>query len=230
MEYDMFAAEGSKTVDVQKSFITGVYLWMAFALGVTGITAMFAVSTNIFEFIFSIPFAPIILGVAELALVAVLSAKINSLSAVAATLMFLIYSTLTGLSLSVIFLVYTGTSIATIFFVSAGMFALMSAFGFATKADLTKMGSILMMVLIGIIIASVVNFFLGSAPLYFIISFVSVIVFAGLTVYDAQKLKAISVSGDFDTARKQSVIGALSLYLDFINLFLSMLRLFGSRK
>jgi FtsH-binding integral membrane protein len=231
MDYGIGTAQ-QRAVDAQRSFINGVYLWMAAALAITGITAYFTVNSNIFAFIFSNRFGPIVLLVAELGIVFFISARINSISAGTATLLFFIYSTLNGLTLSVILFVYTASSIASVFFISAGMFAGMCVVGFTTKTDLTKMGNILIMALWGIIIASVANFFLKSSGLEWILSFVCVIVFAGLTVRDAQKLKEIAASGEsgFEIRRKQSIIGALALYLDFINMFLALLRLFGSRK
>ncbi|GMO26606.1 MAG: Bax inhibitor-1/YccA family protein [Termitinemataceae bacterium] len=229
MDSDVFAAQGCKAVDTQRSFITGVYLWMGAALAITGITAYLTLSTGVYELVFTSRFAPIVLVLAELGVVMFLSARINSLSAFAATLLFLVYSTLNGVTFSVIFLVYTSTSIATVFFITAGMFAGMSVFGFITKADLTKMRSILGMALWGIIIASVVNLFLRSSGFNWLLSFITVIVFSGLTVYDAQKLTKIAASSDYNMQRKQSIIGALNLYLDFINMFLAMLRIFGRR-
>ncbi|MDR2841634.1 MAG: Bax inhibitor-1/YccA family protein [Spirochaetaceae bacterium] len=220
----------TRSLDMQKRFITGTYLWMAAALSITGITAVFCVNTNIFAYIFSSWLAVVVLVVAEFGLVWFISARINSLSASTASLLFFVYSTLNGLTMSIIFVVYTQESIAAVFFISAGMFAGMCALGFITKTDLTKMGNILIMALWGIIISSLVNLFLHSSGLQWLVSFVSVIVFSGLAAWDAQKLKNISVSSSGELRTKASIIGALALYLDFINLFLALLNLFGRRK
>lgn len=160
-----------------------------------------------------------------------ISAGINRFRASSATLMFFIYSALNGVTLSVIFLVYAHSSIANTFFVTAGMFAIMSVYGYTTRTDLTSWGNFLFMGLIGIILASVVNIFLGSQSLDWIISCLGVIIFVGLTAYDTQSIKAMAHGGfaDAETEQKAAVIGALRLYLDFINLFLMLLRLFGRR-
>ena len=173
-----------------------------------------------------------VLMVVELALVFGLALLINRIPATLAILMFLVYSFFTGLTLSVIFLVYTIESIGLTFFVAAAMFGIMSVYGYVTKADLTKMGQILFMALIGIILASLANFFLKSGPLDYIISIIGVIVFTGLTAYDTQKIRETNVIGNEGTEEdtKESVMGALRLYLDFINLFLSLLRLMGKKR
>jgi FtsH-binding integral membrane protein len=161
-----------------------------------------------------------------------ISAGIRTMSLTTAAAVFLLYSVMNGLLFSSIFIVYTGESIALTFFITAGTFAAMSIYGYTTKADLSKIGSIAIMALIGILIASLVNYFLESETLYWIISYVGVAVFVALVAYDTQKLKDMAIYGfDGETAaRKMSIFGALTLYLDFINLFLFLLRLFGSRR
>lgn len=172
-----------------------------------------------------------VVALAPLAFVLVLSFGINKLSVGTAQLVFWAFAAVMGLSLSSIFLVYTGASIAKVFFITAAMFGAMSLWGYTTKRDLTGMGAFLMMGLIGIIIASIVNFFFNSGALAFGISIVGVLVFVGLTAYDTQKIKeSYSESHGADVLAKGAIMGALSLYLDFINLFLMLLRLFGNRE
>jgi FtsH-binding integral membrane protein len=212
------------------TFFNVVYAWMAAGLGLTAVVAWY-VSTreDIQRMVFNLP---VLIGliVVELALVWVISAAVHRLSATTATALFMLYSALNGLTLSFVFLRYTGASIGTTFVVTAGMFAAMSVFGMVTKRDLTAWGSLLFMALIGIIIASVVNIFLRSPILYWAVTYVGVIVFVGLTAYDTQKLKEIAVAtaGDSRMAARLAITGALSLYLDFINLFLYMLRILGA--
>jgi FtsH-binding integral membrane protein len=168
----------------------------------------------------------------ELGLVWFVTARIDSLSGVTATFLFLLYSVLNGLTFSVIFLVYTASSIGSTFFVTAATFGVMSIYGYTTKRDLTSLGNLMFMALIGLIIASVVNIFLGSEMLYWITTYAGVLIFVGLTAYDTQKIKQMA-STDFGTSenvQKGALMGALRLYLDFINLFLFLLRLFGRRK
>jgi FtsH-binding integral membrane protein len=176
--------------------------------------------------------ALIILFIAQIALVVAISAAIRKINATVATGMFLLYSALNGLLLSVIFVVYTHASIAGAFVVTAGMFAAMSLYGFVTKTDLSRFGPLLFMALIGLIIASVVNIFWASSTLYWIVTYAGVLIFVGLTAYDTQKLKMIAVqtANDPAMAARLSVYGALTLYLDFINLFLFMLRIMGNRR
>ena len=217
----------------QASFITKVYGWMAVALLLTGFVAMFTAATPaMIELIFGnrIVFYGLIIG--ELALVWFLSSKAMEMSANVVTGSFLFYSAVNGLTLAAIFLIYTAGSIASTFFVTAGTFAATSAYGYFTKTDLTKMGNLLFMALIGIIIASVVNFFLQSTMLYWIVTYVGVIVFVGLTAYDTQKIKEMNIIGNegTDEDRKEAILGALILYLDFINLFLYLLRILGNRR
>ena len=170
--------------------------------------------------------------IAQIALVIWLSARLVKMSMTSATLLFILYSALMGVTMSSIFMLYTTASIATVFFITAGTFLVMSLIGYFTRIDLTRIGSILVMALIGLIIASVVNIFLGNEILYWVISYVGVLIFVGLTAYDTQKIKEMVVEyGSVDEmGHKLALFGALSLYLDFINLFLYLLRIFGDRK
>ncbi len=217
----------------QRSFITKVYGWMTLALILTGFTAYFTASTPaLWKIVFGnrIIFYGLMIG--ELILVVTLSAAIKKLSANAATAMFIVYAIATGLTLSFVFLAYTGSSIALTFFVTAGTFAVMSAYGYYTKKDLTSWGSLLFMGLIGIIIASVANFFLQSDTISWVITYIGIAVFTGLIAYDTQKIKEMNIIGNegTDEDRKEAIMGALALYLDFINLFLKLLRLLGKRR
>ena len=210
-----------------------VYLWMTLALVITGFTAYYVASSE--TLITAIVTNQIIfwaLVIGELALVIGLSAAINKLSLTTATLMFVLYSVINGATLSFIFLVYTYSSITNVFFITAGTFAVMALFGYFTKTDLTSMGKILMMALIGIIIATIVNFFTKSEGLAVILNYLGVLVFVGLTAYDSQKIKQMLMTAPDagEGAQKMALLGALSLYLDFINLFLYLLRIFGSRR
>jgi len=168
---------------------------------------------------------------APLGLVFFLSARINSMQASTAQTVFWVYSGLVGLSISYIFMVYTGASITRVFFITAGAFAGLSLYGYTTKRDLSGMGSFLVMGLIGLIIASVVNIFLASTGMQFVISVLGVLIFAGLTAYDTQAIKAIYLESDgSETHEKKAIMGALRLYLDFLNMFLMLLHLFGNRE
>lgn len=211
-----------------------VYLWMTLALAVTGLTALYVASSpGLVQSIFASRGTFWLLVIAELALVFILSARIMKMSFSTAGIMFALYSVLNGVTMSFIFIAYTSTSIATAFFVTAGMFAAMSFIGFVTKKDLSSFGSFFTMALIGLIIASVVNIFLNSSVMYWIITYVGVLLFVGLTAYDTQKIKQMLIEyGDEvnDSTQKLALIGSLSLYLDFINLFLYILRLFGNNK
>lgn len=212
----------------QQAFLTKVYGWMTGGLAVTGVTAWWAFDSGIAAKLGGWMFALII---AELALVWVISGMINKLNSATASALFLLYSVLTGITLSTIGYVYTESSIMNVFFITAGSFAALSFYGFTTKKNLNGIGSFMIMGLFGIIIASVVNIFLGSSMLNTMISIIGVIVFAGLTAYDTQKLKemATEIMHDNELAQKGAIVGALSLYLDFINLFLMLLRLLGDR-
>jgi hypothetical protein len=213
--------------------MTKVYNWMALALLITGVVAYITATTPgmIGTIVGSkLLFYGLLIG--ELLLVVYLTSAIRRLSQTAAIAVFLIYSLINGLTLSVLFLVYTSASISTTFFVTAGTFAAMSFYGYTTKRDLTSIGNVAFMALIGIIIASVVNFFLKSEMMYWIITYLGVAVFVGLTAYDTQKLKRIGSEGftTEESMEKMSILGALTLYLDFINMFLFLLRILGDRK
>lgn len=210
-----------------------VYLWMTMALVITGITAYGVATTpGIVMAILTNQILFFGLIIAELGLVIALTAALRRLSLTVATLMFVLYSVINGATLSLIFLVYTASSITNVFFITAGTFAVMAFIGYTTKKDLSSLGRILMMALIGLIIATIVNLFLKSTGLDLIVSYIGVLLFVGLTAYDSQKIKQMLMTADEedDTAQKLALIGALSLYLDFVNLFLYLLRILGSRK
>ncbi len=219
-----------------QAFMSNVFSWMSAALIITGVTAYwFASSESLFGMLYSAEGGPSMLGwvtmFAPLGVVIAMGAGLNKLSYQMLMLLFIGFSVIMGISMSYIFHVYAASTIYQTFFITAGTFATMAFFGYTTKTDLTKFGKILFMGLIGIILASVVNIFLGSGPMDYIISIVGVLVFTGLTAYDVQRLKRIgmSVEGGTEIAGKAAIMGALSLYLDFINLFLMLLRLFGGR-
>ena len=211
-----------------------VYVWMSLALAITGITAYgVANSPGVMSAIYGNQMVFWGLIIAELALVFVISGAINRLSLTTATLLFVLYSVINGVVLSSIFLIYTMTSIASVFFITAGTFAVMAFIGYTTKTDLTSIGKILMMAIIGLIIASLVNVFLvKSSGFDLIISYVGVLIFVGLTAYDSQKIKQmLQMAPDAgEAAQKLALVGALSLYLDFINLFIYLLRILGRRE
>lgn len=210
-----------------------VYVWMTLALVITGFTA-FGIAENpglVYTIVTNrLLFWGLIIG--EFALVMAIYGAIGKLSATAATLLFVLYSIVNGATLSVIFLAYTMTSIASVFFITAGTFAVMAFIGYTTKTDLTSFGKMLMMGLIGIILATVVNIFIGSSMLNMIVSYVGVVVFVGLTAYDSQKIKNLlyQVDNMSEEAQKLALLGSLTLYLDFINLFLMLLRIFGGNR
>lgn len=209
-----------------------VYTWMTLALIITGITAYgTATSPSLLNLIFSSRFTFFGLAIAELAIVLLLTARIHKMSASTATMMMILFSILNGLTMASIFILYTASSIATTFFVCSGMFAVMAIIGITTKKDLTSLGSLFFMALIGLIIASIVNIFLHNGMLDLIISGIGVIIFTGLTAYDSQNIRNMLMQQDGfgETAQKIAVIGALELYLDFINLFLYLLRFLGRR-
>lgn len=218
-----------------RSYMLGIYNYMGIALGITGVVAYFfnmwvSSSPELIQAVYGSPLQWVI-ALAPLAFVFGLSFGINKMSAATAQLVFWAFAVSMGLSLASIFLVYTGESIARVFFITAGTFGAMSLYGYTTKRDLTGMGSFLMMGLIGLIIASIVNIFLASGPLAFAISVIGVLVFVGLTAYDTQKIKMMYFEGDgSETMGKKMIMGALTLYLDFINLFIMLLRLFGNRE
>ena len=210
-----------------------VYVWMTLALVITGFTA-YAVATSPALLMAIVGNWFVLLGliVAELALVVGISGAINRLSLTAATLMFVLYSVINGATLSVVFLAFTMSSITSVFFITAGTFATMALVGYTTKKDLTSMGRMLFMALIGLVIATVVNMFMRNSGLDMILNYVGVLVFVGLTAYDTQKIKEqLMMAGDAGEAwQKMALVGALTLYLDFINLFLYLLRILGKRE
>ncbi|MBZ0244230.1 MAG: Bax inhibitor-1/YccA family protein [Bacteroidales bacterium] len=232
----------SQQIDFQsqalaKTFLANVFSWMFLALAVTALVSYTVAGNESFmRLMFNMETGGMslmgwVIMLSPLGLVLWMSMGFSKLSAPTLTLIFMLYSILMGLSLSFIFLAYTSASIAKTFVVASGMFGLMALVGYTTKTDLSKFGSLMMMGLIGLIIASVVNFFLRSSAMDYIISFIGVLVFTGLTAYDVQKLKRIGASAmtQGEGMRKITIMGALTLYLDFINLFLFLLRFFGNR-
>jgi uncharacterized protein len=218
---------------VEADFMQKVYLWMTFALTLTGFVAYRTTQSEfLLELIFSSSFGFIGLILVELALVFWISSGIQRMSSNMAIGLFLLYSVLNGLTLSVLLIAYTGASVASTFFITAGMFGAMSVYGYTTKQDLSSWGNLLFMALIGLILASVVNIFLQSSGLYWLISYIGVLVFVGLTAYDTQKIKqlAAQVIVESEEGRKVAILGALTLYLDFINMFIFMLRILGNRR
>lgn len=224
------AEKRTQTTEVMvNSFVQSVYNWMAVGLGLTALVA-FLVASN--ETLLRAAYsARIFLIIGELALVFILAGRVHKMSATTATGLFLFYSALNGATLSVIFMVYTMSSIASTFFVCAVTFMACSIYGWVTKRDLTSLGGFMFMGLIGIIVASLVNLFVQSSAMTMIISYLGVFIFIGLTAYDTQKLKSMAMSqpAGLDTAvvRKGAIMGALTLYLDFINMFLFLLHIFG---
>jgi hypothetical protein len=235
MAYENYGMTATRArSEVMGIFMRGVYKWMSIGLAVTAAAAyMVAASPAAQQAIFGnqLVFFGLIIG--ELALVFGLSAAITRLSAGTANGLFLLYSALNGLTLSAVLLVYTGQSVFMTFVICAGMFGAMSIYGMTTKKDLTSWGSFLFMGLIGIILASLVNMFMHSSAMNFVISLAGVLIFTGLTAYDTQKLRYMGETmpaGDDTAVQRGTILGALTLYLDFINLFLMLLRFFGSRR
>lgn len=218
------------TSSVYNALLKKVYLWMALALVVSGLVAAYiAQNPNMLQMVFS-GTSFLILIVAEFALVWFLSARIMKMSFSTAGLMFIAYSVLNGATLSILFVAYTQESIATTFYITAGTFAATSLIGYTTKKDMSSFGNFFLMALVGLIIASVVNIFVASSTLYWIISYVGVLLFVGLTAYDTQKIKNMLTEygvEDSEMTRKLALLGSLTLYLDFINLFIYLLRIFG---
>ena len=214
-----------------RSYMLRVYNYMASGLALTGIVAyLVAQSPEVMHAVFGTPLYWLVV-LAPLGLVFFLSARINRMQASTAQALFWFYAGLMGVSLSFIFVAYTGTSIARVFFITAGSFAGLSLYGYTTRRDLSAFASFLMVGLIGIILASVVNLFLHSTGLQFAVSVIGVLVFAGLTAYDTQSIKELYLaSDDASTATRKSVMGALRLYLDFLNLFLMLMQLLGNRR
>ncbi len=207
-----------------------VYVWMALALALTGLTAYgIADNTNLAFTLIGNRALFWGIAIAEFALVMFLTARIRKMSLTTATLSFLLYSVLNGVTMSIIFLAFTAASIATTFYITAGTFGIMAFYGYVTKADLSKLGSILRMALLGLIVALVVNIFMRNSMFDLVISAVGVLIFTGLTAYDSQKIKTALAMQEHpdETAQKVALLGALTLYLDFINLFIYLLRFFG---
>jgi len=227
--------KSTQTQVVVNGFIRSVYNWMAIGLALTGFAAFFvAGNETLINIIFGnqIIFFGLIIG--ELALVFSISARISKIKASTATSLFVLYSVLNGITLSSILFIYTMSSIASTFFICALTFGICSVYGMVTKKDLTGIGQFMFMGLIGIIVASLVNLFIGSSGLSMIISYLGVFIFVGLTAYDTQKLKqmALTQPADLDASaiRKGAILGALTLYLDFINMFLFLLHIFGGSR
>lgn len=234
LETKDFVKDTNVSKTAQSTLMRSVYTWMTLALAITGLTAMYmAKSLTVINMMMqnSMLFWGVL--IAEVVLVMYMSARINKISFTTATLLFIAYSILNGVTLSILFLVYTASSIATTFFVTAGTFGAMALFGYVTKKDLTRIGNLCIMGVIGLIIASVVNMFLHNTMMDMIISYVGVLLFVGLTAYDAQKIKHLLSGDDIEvneSTQKIALLGALTLYLDFINLFIYLLRILGDRK
>lgn len=216
-------------ISERNKFLARVYGWMTAALALSGFTAYYTANNpTLIKMIFGNGYGFFILALAEIAVVWILSRTIRRISVAGALFAFITYSVLNGLTLSSIFFYYTGAVIARVFFISAILFAVMTIYGITTKSDIRSAGRYLMMALIGIIIASLVNIFMRSSMLDWIISIVTVVVFSGLTAYDANKMMtAANRANGNDMFKKAAIIGALELYIDFINIFLSLLRIFG---
>jgi len=228
------SADAQVGIDVGlRDYMLRIYNYMASGLALTGIVAYAAAAGGRDSFIAHIHGSPVmwLIILAPLGLVMLLSFGINRMSAATAQMVFWVYAGLMGLSVSTIFLVYTGSSIARVFFITAGTFAAMSLYGYTTRRDLSQFGSFLFMGLIGIIIAGLVNMFVMSSALQFAISVIGVLVFTGLTAWDTQQIKEMYYEGaDSELAGKTSIMGALRLYLDFINLFMMLMQLMGTRR
>jgi uncharacterized protein len=238
--FNNYSQDQYESVSVSRSFVANVFSWMFAALAITAIFAYyFSTSETFFDMMYSsyagrvsmTPFGWVII-LAPLGFVLLMSFGYNKLSGIVLTFLFIVYSILMGMSLSFIFLVYSLGSIYMTFAITAGTFGLMAVLGYTTKIDLTKFGSIMLMGLFGIIIAMFVNFLVKSEMMGYIISVLGVLIFTGLTAYDVQKIKRIGAGIELgsESAKKMAIMGALTLYLDFINLFLFLLRLFGSRR
>ena len=231
---DFNSIESTRYSDsVVATLMRNVYIWMTLALVITGLTAMVtAKSEALMTFIFTNNWALIALMILQLGLVFYFSARLNRVSFSTATAVFILYSAITGLTFSSIFVVFSMSSIATTFFITAGMFAAMALVGSFTKKDLSGMGKFALMALIGLIIAGIVNMFLRNAMMDFIVSGIGVLVFAGLTAYDSQKIRQmLQMQSEInESTQKLALLGSLSLYLDFINIFLYLLRFFGSSR
>lgn len=233
-----YPATGQRT-EVVNAFLRGVYAWMGAGLALTAVLAWATLNTPLANVVFNIDQATGQMGmssmiwvlfIAEIGIVFYLSARIQTMKPTTAVTLFMVYAGLNGLTLAPILAVYTAASVAATFAVTAGMFGAMSIYGMVTKKDLTSWGSFLIMGVFGIIIASVVNMFIGSSMMSTIISYLGVFIFLGLTAYDTQKLKVMGETAPGgDAVKSMTILGALTLYLDFINLFLFLLRIMGSR-
>lgn len=233
MNEDLLFSSPEQIARDQQRFISKVYGWMATALAITGLTAWWAASNEgLMQYFIANRGILFFMFIGQILLVGSLAGWINKMSSQTATVIFVAYSILTGFVFSTLFLVYTAGSLASTFLITGGMFAVMSIYGWTTGKDLTKFGSLLFMLLIGLIIASIVNIFLSSTMLYWISTYVGIFIFTGLVAYDTQKIKNMGtyVQEGTEEHRKGAILGALSLYLDFINLFLMLLRIFGSRR
>lgn len=222
-----FGAQVEEKSEIRRKFMTGVYLWMFLALVISAVTSVAVASSPALLANSGLFFG---LLIAELVLVFVLSLAINRLSAGAAAAIFLVYAVLNGVTLAPLLLVYAQATVAKAFFTASGMFLAMSLYGMITKRDLSTLGRVLFMALIGLIVATVINLFMGSTAMDWWISLAGVAIFAGLTAFDTQKLNQIGERAEEnETYKKLAIIGALSLYLDFVNIFIYLLRLFGNR-
>jgi uncharacterized protein len=222
----------AQTTAIRNGVMSQVYAWMTAGLLVTGAVALFVANSVVLtSMIFGNPLLFFGLFILQIVAVIGLSAGINKLSPAAATAIFMGYAALNGLTFSAIFLAYTSASIASTFFVTAGTFGAMSLYGYTTKRDLTGVGNFAIMALIGLLIASIVNLFLRSEALYWILTYAGVLIFVALTAWDTQKIKKMAANvSDETSAGRIAVLGALTLYLDFINLFIFLLRILGVRR
>jgi FtsH-binding integral membrane protein len=239
MDYRNFDMKSNLQVGQQtgvdtRTFVANVFSWMFLALAITAATAWYFADSGMIKYLVSATGLTVlgwVVMLSPIGFVIALSAGFQRFSATTLTLLFVVYSIVMGMSLSFILLAYTGTSIALTFASTSVMFGVMAVAGYTTKTDLTKMGSLLFMALIGIIIAMLINAFMQSSQMQYLISILGVIIFTGLTAYDVQKIKRIGEQGmEGEMTRKLTIMGALTLYLDFINLFLFMLRFMGGRK
>jgi len=232
-DYQQNYTESPELKQLQAAYITKVYGWMFLALMITALVSLLAATSPAYEaFVRQNPRSLYVLMMGTFLIVVAMSWGINRISSITATLLFLLYAALNGVTFGIIFLVYTTGSIATTFMFTALTFGIMSAIGYFTKKDLSSIGQLLMMGLIGIVIASIANWFMQSPMLYWIITYVGLFIFIGLTAYDTQKIKKMAIVqlDDPEAGKKGAIMGALTLYLDFINIFLLLLRLLGGRK
>lgn len=221
----------SRAEDSINAFVSKVYGWMFAGLAVSAVTALYTMSSPVMlDFLKGGGLFFLVFG--ELGFVIALSAAMGKLSSSTAMFMFIVYAALNGMTLSIILLLYTASSVASTLFITAGVFGAMAVYGHVTKHDLTSVGSLCFMGLIGLVIASIVNIFLRSSSMQWALTYLGILVFIGLTAYDAQKIKAIGAgySEGSEVYEKAAILGALALYLDFINLFIMLLRLFGRRR